>query len=140
MLIMKRFIFQNYLILLLVLTSITANAQTVSVPDITSGGSSFGTEILVPINTTDISASHGDIIIATLGIEYDETILSYAGYDNLNPALSGLAISVNPAGANGVVRFNIEEESFAGITWPDGKVLDVKFIFNVEILPSISIS
>lgn len=127
---MKRFIFQNYLILLLVLTSITANAQTVSVPDITSGGSSFGTEILVPINTTDISASHGDIIIATLGIEYDETILSYAGYDNLNPALSGLAISVNPAGANGVVRFNIEEESFAGITWPDGKVLDVKFIFN----------
>ena len=108
----------------------TTAAQTVSTTDQVFSGEDFGSTILVPINSNDISINYGDIVIFTIRVEYNPDVLTYTGYSNLNPAFPSLLISVNPAGAEGVVQFNVEDQAFAGFTFPDGKMFDIEFTLN----------
>ena len=127
---MKRKLLKFTLFVFLLMNGV-AYAQTVSTTDQVLGESSIGNEILVPINSQDISSSYGDIITATIRVEYNENVLDFVEYTNLNPGFpSGdLSISVNPAGEDGEVQVNIEHDPFTGFTWPDGKMFDLKFVF-----------
>lgn len=105
------------------------SAQLVSIPDNEFSGLDYGDEVLIPINTTDITATYGNIIIATVKVEFDTDVLTYLGYTNLNSGFPPVNISVNPNGSAGVLQFNIEDQAFSGYPFPDGKMLDMRFSF-----------
>lgn len=128
---MKQLLFKFTLFTFLIMTGVTY-AQTVSTNNMSLDGSSFGSEILIPIYSQDITSSYGNIVIATIRVEYNEEVLDYVEYTNLNAALpSGeLNISVNPSGGSGAVQLNIEHTPFTGFAWPDGKMFDLKFDYE----------
>ena len=107
-----------------------ASAQTVSTTDQTFTGADFGLSKEVPINTSDIHSSYGNILTATIRVEYDENILTYTGYTNMHPTIAAQSVNVFPAGGNGVVQFNIEGNNFTPFQWPDGKAWDIQFTYN----------
>lgn len=123
---------RKLLILVFGLMSMTfINAQIISVPELAFDGTDFGALIEVPINTSGIDAAYGDIITATIKVEFDTDVLTYTGYTNLHPDLDGnMDITINPDGSGGVLRFNMEGVNFLGLTWPDGKMLDMQFTYH----------
>lgn len=130
---MKQILIKIQLAIVGILLSFSLSAQMVSTTDQVLTGTDFGTTILVPINTSDITATYGNIIIATIRIEYDPSILTYTGYSSLNPGIPSNVspyFTVNPAGVGGVVQFNIEDPLFAGFPFPNGKLLDIEFTYN----------
>lgn len=128
---MKRLLIKFTLFAFLIMTGVT-HAQIVSTDDLIFDGTSFGTEILVPIYSQDITSSYGDIIIGSIRVEYNEDILNFVEYTNLNAEFPSddLSITVNPSGENGVVQLNIEHLPFNGFPWPNGKMFDLKFVFS----------
>ncbi|MCF8229148.1 MAG: T9SS type A sorting domain-containing protein [Bacteroidales bacterium] len=127
---MKRKFIVLKIMLFSAIFAVTINAQEVSTTDQTFAGSDFGTTILVPINTSDIHTSYGNIITATIRVEYDDDLLSYVGYTNVDPTLQNQIIDVFPAGQNGVVQFNIEASDFGnGFQYPDGKSFDIQLTY-----------
>ncbi len=108
------------------------SAQSVSTTNQTFTGSDFGTTIEAPINTSDIHSSYGNISIATIRVEFDTNIIVYTGYTNLHASIaSNATITVFPAGANGIVQFNVEaNDFFGGFAWPDGKAWDMQFTYK----------
>lgn len=127
---MKQILIKTQLTIVSLLLTMTLSAQMVSTTDQVFTGTDFGTTILVPINTSNITTTYGNIIIATFKIEYDADILTYTGYTNLNPSFPALNISVNHNAGLGTVQFNMEDQAFVGYVFPDGKVLDIQLTYN----------
>jgi len=125
---MKQFLIKIHLLVFSLLIAFPLFAQEVSTTTQVFTGPDFGTTILVPIYSTDITATYGNLVTATIRVEYNEAVLTYVGFTNLNPALSSLTITVFPNGAGGVVQLNMEDLS--GFPWPDGKAFDLQFTFN----------
>ena len=116
---MKQILIKIQLALVGILLSFSLSAQMVSTTNQVFTGTDFGTTILVPINTSNITSTYGNIVIATFKIEYDADILTYTGYTNLNPAFPPLNISVNHNAGLGTVQFNMEDQAFAGYAFPE---------------------
>ena len=111
---MKQFLIKIHLLVFSLLIAFPLFAQEVSTTTQVFTGPDFGTTILVPIYSTDITATYGNLVTATIRVEYNEAVLTYVGFTNLNPALSSLTISVFPNGTGGVVQLNIENPAFSG--------------------------
>ncbi|NQU31853.1 MAG: T9SS type A sorting domain-containing protein [Bacteroidetes bacterium] len=126
---MKKIIFKTQFVIASLLLVMIVNAQTVTTTDQVFSGPDFGTTVLVPINSSDISSNYGNIIIATIPLDFDINVLTYVGYTNLNASFPPLNISVTPNGSAGELQFNIEDQAFVGFAWPDGKILDIQFTF-----------
>ncbi len=128
---MKQILFKFTLICLLFGTGV-AYSQTLSTSDQVLDGSSFGNEILVPINSQDITSSYGNITVAGINIDYNDNILDYVEYINVNPGFPGdMTIEMLSPGTSSDIEISIEAgEFFVGFAWPDGKMFDLKFVFS----------
>jgi autotransporter passenger strand-loop-strand repeat protein len=131
---MKQTLVKFQLLFLSLLASFTLTAQQVATTTQVFTTPDFGSTVNVPINSTDITSSYGNIAIATIRIEYDPAVLTYVGIANVNAAVAGFTRTVNPAGVSGVVQVNMEDPNFwttfTGIAWPDGKAFDIQFTYK----------
>lgn len=130
------------------------HGQTISTTNQTLLNSDIGTIISVPINASNITSSYGNTIIATIRIVFNQDVLQYIGYNNMNPIITSnvtlASLSPSPNGSGGVIQFNLEESTFSGFDFPNGKCFDLRFTYKggyspvtitvAEFLPTTFIS
>ncbi len=108
--------------------------QTISTTNQTLLNSDIGTIISVPINASNITSSYGNTITATIRIEFNQDVLQYIGYNNMNPIITSnvtpASLSPMPNGSGGVIQFNLEESTFSGFDFPNGKCFDLRFTYK----------
>jgi len=129
-------IYVNLLFVGLVLAN-SLNGQVISTTDQNLQGSDFGTEILVPVNATDIYSAYGNVLSVTVRVEYNPAVLSYVEVTNINPSIAPFVESINPAG-NGVVQLNVVAPlvfPVVGFAVSDGLLFNIKFVFNGGLTP-----
>jgi len=110
---------KNFKIILLFVLSlyIVTNAQSISIPDVNAA---TGDSVTIPINVQNF-ANVGAI---TLKIQFDESVLNWGRAVNWNSQLPGALANV----ASGVVT--IAWDGLTGVNISDGKLVELKFLFN----------
>lgn len=124
-----------HLLLLSLLVTFAIFAQEVTTTTQVLTGTAYGSTISVPINSNNITSIYGNIIIATIRVTYDATVLTYIGLANINATIQTFNRTVMPAGVGGVIQVNLEDPAFAGIAWPNGKAFDIQFAFKGGATP-----
>jgi len=103
--------------------SATLNAQITIVTNIDSATECIGDTIIIPVHVTnfiDVTGFHQSI-------NFDQTSLSYAGYQNINSNLQIGNFLVSNTGASVISSWNTTSSS-ASI--PDGILYEIIFIYN----------
>lgn len=110
---------KKYLLILICLFSINLFAQT---PTVTAGNVTAvsGDSVVIPINVQNFS----NVGAITIKLQYTSSVLSWGRALNWDPQLSGALANVT----NGVVT--IAWDAIAGMNLSDGKLVDLKFLFN----------
>ncbi|MCK9422824.1 MAG: T9SS type A sorting domain-containing protein [Bacteroidales bacterium] len=125
---MKQFLIRIHCALFSLFVAIPLFAQEVSTTTQVFTGSDFGSTILVPINCSGISANYGTILTVAIKVEYNEDVLTYVGYTNLNSGISLPGAEIVFSNGIGFARVDILNES--GFDYPEGKSFDLQFTFK----------
>lgn len=102
--------------------TITANAQSVTIPDVSS---SAGSNELVPVNVDGL-ANVGSI---SLYIEFDESVVTFNGITNVWSGAITTFSNVIP-GNPSIIALSWFDFTGSGVDFPNGKYLDLDLTFN----------
>jgi hypothetical protein len=104
-------------------TTTNLQSQTVKLDTVLAN---YGDTVLVPLEFY----GYLNVGAVTLFIIYDETVLEYIGITNLVPEGQGILTNATMIDTNHVVGIVWSAPGTSGVDFPDGKLMDLEFVFS----------